>query len=90
MLLLQQQALSAGTAYFECPGCRDYILFCEEMSNMGIHIPLRLVSCPVLLTLRLQCWACPGTVSAGLALGCLRSMCPSFMEVLEMELGRMC
>ncbi|XP_040515898.1 PHD finger protein 7-like isoform X3 [Gallus gallus] len=38
---IQQQALSAGTAYFECPGCRDYILFCEEMSNMGIHIPLR-------------------------------------------------
>ena len=66
-------------------------MFLAEMFLMGIHIPLRLVSiCPVLLALSLQCWACPGTVSAGLALGCLRSMCLSFMEVLEMELGRMC
>ena len=89
MLLLQQQALSAGTAYFECPGCRDYILFCEEMSNMGIHIPLRLVSCPVLLTLRLQCWACPGTGSAAMALGCRMTVCPSFVEKLEADMGWM-
>ncbi|XP_040519907.1 PHD finger protein 7-like isoform X1 [Gallus gallus] len=88
---IQQQALNAGAFCFYCPGCRDKDQFFQEMATMGIQIPHRLVSfCSVLLTLRLSCWACPGTVSAGLALGCLVNMCPSFMEKLEVELGWMC
>ncbi|XP_010704528.2 uncharacterized protein LOC104909419 [Meleagris gallopavo] len=38
---IQQQALSAGTAYFECPGCRDCGRFYDEMSTAGIRIPLK-------------------------------------------------
>ena len=34
-------------------------------------------------------WACPGSVWAGLALGCHRSTCLSFMEKLEMGVGWM-
>ncbi|XP_052527142.1 G2/M phase-specific E3 ubiquitin-protein ligase-like [Tympanuchus pallidicinctus] len=38
---VQQLALSAGMNYFDCPGCRDYSGFSEEMYIMGIHIPRR-------------------------------------------------
>jgi len=60
------------------------------MSNMGIQIPLRLVSfCQTVQMRRHECWACPGTVLAGLGLCCLMTMCPSFMEKLEIGLGWM-
>lgn len=38
---------------------------------------------------RREHWACPGSVWAGLALGCHRSTCLSFMEKLEMGVGWM-
>ncbi|XP_021240688.1 uncharacterized protein LOC110392710 [Numida meleagris] len=78
---IQQHAMNAGFLCFQCPSCRDKFQFLMEMFSMGIQIPARLVSvCPALHTLRLKCWACPETVSAGLALCCLRSMCLSFTE----------
>uniref|UniRef100_H9H272 Uncharacterized protein n=1 Tax=Meleagris gallopavo TaxID=9103 RepID=H9H272_MELGA len=38
---IQQQALSAGSACFQCPSCRENILFYQEMSTIGIQIPDR-------------------------------------------------
>ncbi|XP_019467041.1 G2/M phase-specific E3 ubiquitin-protein ligase-like, partial [Meleagris gallopavo] len=88
---IQQQAVSAGALWFHCAACRDNILFFAEMAILGIQIPYRLVSfCPVRLTVRLSCRACPGTALAGLALGCSMSTCPSFTENLEVELGWIC
>ena len=83
--------MSAGALCFQCAACRDNIRFFVEMAILGIQIPYRLVSfCPVRLTLRLSCRACPGTALAGLALGCLMSTCSSFTENLEVELGWIC
>ncbi|XP_015716133.1 PHD finger protein 7-like [Coturnix japonica] len=48
---IQQLARSAGAFCFQCPGCRNILLFFQEMSIMGIQIPVRLVPfCPLLLT----------------------------------------
>ena len=75
-------------ACFRCPVCQDNSLFRIEMSIIGIQIPDRLVSfCQAVQMRRREHRACPGSVSAGLALGRHRSSCLSFMEKLEMGLG---
>uniref|UniRef100_A0A669PY43 PHD finger protein 7 n=1 Tax=Phasianus colchicus TaxID=9054 RepID=A0A669PY43_PHACC len=38
---IQQVALSAGTVYFDCPACRDFGPFCDEMFTVGIRVPDR-------------------------------------------------
>ncbi|XP_021239965.1 PHD finger protein 7-like isoform X2 [Numida meleagris] len=87
---IQRQASNEGTMRFQCPGCQDKTILCTEMSTLGIQIPARLVSfCQTAQMRRREGWACPGTVSAGLALCCLMSTFLSFSGKLEMELGRM-
>uniref|UniRef100_A0A669QAH6 RING-type domain-containing protein n=1 Tax=Phasianus colchicus TaxID=9054 RepID=A0A669QAH6_PHACC len=41
---IQGMAKSAGLCCFQCPLCRDREVFIQEMVNLGIHIPARLVS----------------------------------------------
>ena len=43
VFLLQGMAKSAGLRCFQCPLCRDRDKFIQEMINLGIHIPVRLV-----------------------------------------------
>ena len=43
VFLLQGMAKSAGLRCFQCPLCRDRERFIQEMINLGIHIPVRLV-----------------------------------------------
>ena len=43
VFLLKGMAKSAGLRCFQCPLCRDREKFIQEMINLGIHIPVRLV-----------------------------------------------
>lgn len=62
VFLLQGHAMCAGIVCFQCPICRDRVLFSVEMSNMGIRIPRRLVSLyPALETRGHKRCAQPGT-----------------------------
>lgn len=84
VLLLQKQAMHAGTMLFFCPVCRAKARFRSKMAMLGIQIPVRLVYfCPAPQTL--SCCACPGTALLGPICFHPASMGVSFREKLGMS-----